>query len=106
MKKEPSLADYPYVVVRFRCRRCTRAGQSRLARLAEKYGADLELEELLDIIAATCELPRRPPFGRRPRKVGTYCGIYLPDFEDRSRPPDKPAEPVPLRAIDGSGKVA
>lgn len=101
MEREPCLNDYPYVLVRFRCRRCRRQGQSRLARLAEKYGADLGLEELLDIIAATCELPRRPPFGRKPRKMAVYCGIYLPDYEHKGRPPDMPAEPLPLRAIDG-----
>lgn len=100
MDRDPCLIDYPYVLVRFRCTRCKRAGQSKLARLAEKFGADCPLEELLDIMAADCHLVRRPPLGRKPKKMGTYCGIYLPDYEYHPRPPDLPRERMTVVRTD------
>ena len=39
------LVDYPYVLVRFRCDICKRSGQSRLARLADKYGCRTTLDD-------------------------------------------------------------
>ena len=38
---------YPFVVVRIGCDLCERAGAYRLARLAEKFGAGISLDELL-----------------------------------------------------------
>ena len=40
------LSSYPYVVVRVACRRFTRKGSYRLARLAAKYGAEIPMTEL------------------------------------------------------------
>ena len=52
------LSDFPWVIVRIDCPLCPRRkGQYRLARLAEKYGADVQLCDLLDRIALDC--PRR-----------------------------------------------
>lgn len=102
MEPTPRLVDYPYVTVRFRCQHCKRRGQQRLARLAERFGADCTLDELLDIISASCPVPRRPPPGRKARKYAIYCGIYLPDFEYRPRPPDQPGQPLRLVKDDAA----
>jgi hypothetical protein len=51
-----ALATFPYVVVRIACRNCKRRGSYRLARLAERYGADTTLDELLIKVTADCNL--------------------------------------------------
>jgi len=48
------LSSYPYVVVRIACRRCTRKGSYRLARLAAKYNAEIPMMELLAHLAGDC----------------------------------------------------
>ncbi len=63
------LVEYPWVVVRLSCRICPRHGRARLARLAERYGAEIELEDMLDRIAWTCPYPRRPEPGRKAAEV-------------------------------------
>ena len=50
---------YPYIVVRIGCRRCTRKGAYRLARLAAKYGAEIPMMELLAHLAGDCAIPDR-----------------------------------------------
>src|SRR5262249_56523016 len=50
-----TLLTYPYVIVRIACDACNRCGRYRLARLAEKYGADVELETLLGYLAGDCK---------------------------------------------------
>ncbi|MGE4409625.1 MAG: hypothetical protein AB7D33_03530 [Sphingobium sp.] len=92
----PLLVDYPWVLVRFACTVCGRRGQTRLARLAERYGADCTLERLLDAVAWTCPYPRHEGAGRKHRKYTVYCGIYLPDLEGRPRPPDLPGPHLQL----------
>lgn len=77
------LVEYPYVLVRFRCDVCRRSGQSRLARLAHKYGCEMDLEELA--LRMTRDCPWRDD--RR-----STCGIYMPDMPPRM-PPDKPSNP-------------
>ena len=42
------LAIYPYVVVRIRCRVCSRKGAYRLARLAAKFGPEIGLRDLVN----------------------------------------------------------
>lgn len=89
---------YPYVVVRFSCSSCRRRGRMRLARLAEKYGADISISDLLNNIAWSCPLPRPGCGHRKPQKYAARCGIYLPDLESGSRPPpDMP--PIGLRLV-------
>ena len=104
MTKTPRLlVEYPYVLVRFGCSICHRRGQARLARLAEKHGADITLEDLLDRVAYTCPYPRL----RRPRKYQVGCGINLPDIEDRSpSPPDLPGSPIKLIVNNDTGEAA
>lgn len=85
-----TLADYPYVVVRIECGLCGRRGRYRLARLAERFGADIPLEDLLDRIAGRrCRYPR-PWRVRRVPKLMAVCHIMLPDLVQAPRPPDLP----------------
>lgn len=92
------LVDYPYVLVRFSCTMCRRRGQARLARLADKYGAEMSYEDLLNAVAWSCPLPREGSQHRNPQKYGARCGIYLPDIGEGSHPPpDLP--PAGLRLV-------
>ncbi len=80
------LSSYPYVVVRIACRRCTRRGSYRLARLAAKYGSEIEMMELLGHLAGDCAIwdARHPGVPR--------CGAYFLDLEFPAPPPDRPTE--------------
>ena len=49
-----TLLTYPYVVVRLACRFCPRAGAYRLVRLAEKYGADASIDDVMMRLASDC----------------------------------------------------
>jgi len=77
------LRDYPYVVVRFACRDCPRVGRYRLAVLAERFGAEALLIDVLEAISAPCLRSKERHPNRR-------CQAYLPDLVD-PRPPDVPA---------------
>jgi hypothetical protein len=70
------LADYPRDVIRIECELCARAGRYRLEGLIERYGPDMGLPELLDVLAK-CE--RKGDLSRR-------CGARYPDLL-ASRPP-------------------
>lgn len=96
------LVDYPYVVVRFACTYCRRRGRMRLARLADKYGADISIEALLNDVAWSCPLPRPGRDHRKPQKYAARCGIYLPDIESSPRPPDVPFEGLRLVKSDAA----
>jgi len=84
MGKQPRLVDYPWVVVRIACPTCGRHGRTRLA---EKYGAEITLDDLLDRIAWTCPYPRHPPAGQKRRKLHVYSGVWLPDLVHLIPPP-------------------
>ena len=83
MERE-TLATYPLVSVRIACRNCKRRGSYRLARLAERYGADTTLEDLLIKVTADCNLA-----SNRTGRPGCRAA-YFPDL-DRSQP-DLPRE--------------
>ena len=83
MDRDCRLRDYPYVVVRFACRDCPRVGQYRLAVLAERFGADASMVDVLAAISSTCLRNKEKHPGRR-------CQAYLPDLVD-PKPPDLPA---------------
>jgi hypothetical protein len=51
-----ALSSYPYVTVRLACRRCSRSGSYKLARLADKYGAEIRITDLLGFLAGDCKL--------------------------------------------------
>lgn len=81
-----TLSNYPYVNVRVACRRCKRQGSYRLARLAAKFGAEIDMADLLTRLA--CDCPDWAP--RHPVKPG--CGAYFPDLDFPRAPPDRPTE--------------
>ena len=87
------LSEYPYVVVRIACSKCPRSGQYRLARLAERYGAEIGLVELLNAVAADC--PKRKA---KSLDVYNICGAFYPDRRD-PKPPDMPAGATRLRIV-------
>lgn len=87
------LRDYPFVVVRFACRDCPRIGRYRLAVLAERFGADADLRDVLEAISSACPRGREAHPARR-------CEAYYPDLADPG-PPDLPASARTLRVIRG-----
>ena len=78
------LSSYPYVIVRVACSRCPRHGSYRLARLADRYGAEAGMHTVLTMLSADCKLAERgrPGIDR--------CGAFFPDLGG-ARPPDQPA---------------
>jgi hypothetical protein len=99
MFRNVRLSDYPWVVVRIECRICPRQGRYRLARLAARFGAEVEMRRVLEALAHDCRLMRP---GVRPRKYEAQCGVRLPDLELHT-PRRHPAEDglTPTRAQSG-----
>lgn len=88
-----TLATYPYVVVRLECSLCGRKGRYRLARLADKYGANCSLKELVELLAGDCKHR-----GRQRHPIRPGCGARLKDLAGPERPPpDMP--PTKLRIV-------
>ena len=76
------LASFPYVKVRLACRKCSREGGYKLARLADKYGANVRMDDLLRMLVGDCKfIDPRHPFAPR-------CGAYFADFDRPPKPPD------------------
>ena len=96
MSDSNRLLFYPYVVVRVACSRCARSGSYRLTRLAERYGSNISMPELLDALSADCR------FRANTRVAGHYerCGAIFPDL-GKPTPPDMPPTPRGLRVIKG-----
>ena len=91
------LVTYPYVMVRVGCTRCHRKGAYRLARLAERYGADIDMMRLLTMLSADCAF-RQP--GKRFAGNFEVCGACYPDLR-RPTPPDMPPAMGKLRVVEG-----
>lgn len=88
------LVYFPYILVRIGCARCTRTGAFRLARLAEKFGANISLDNLIAKLTWDCAFrnARHPIMG--------HCEARYLDLGPPPRPPpDLP--PKPLRVIPG-----
>ncbi|MCX8254649.1 hypothetical protein RHAL1_00610 [Beijerinckiaceae bacterium RH AL1] len=85
LRSRMRLSSYPYVTVRVACSRCPRRGAYRLARLADRYGAEITLPYLIEALAADCKL-------RDHRRLNLYdrCGAHFPDVMS-PKPPDEPA---------------
>ena len=79
------LSSYPYVIVRIACTRCSRSGSYRLARLADRYGAEIELPWLMEHLAGDCKLREK---GRM--NIYDRCGAKFVDLVSR-KPADDPA---------------
>ena len=92
------LSGYPYVVVRIACSKCARSGAYRLARLADRYGAEAQMNSVLAMLSADCKLAERgrPGINR--------CGAFFPDLSgDGPRlPPDDflPRKRPRLKLVD------
>ena len=84
------LRDYPYVIVRFACRHCPRLGRYRVAVLAERYGADVDMEDVLEAVSSSC----RGRTGER----GMNCGACFPDLPPE-KPPDLPRSLLPRERL-------
>jgi hypothetical protein len=91
------LSDFPWVIVRIGCPLCPhRKGQYRLAHLAEKFGAAIQLCDLLDRIALDC--PRKIlPWERAPDQYDSMCKARFTDLEVASPPP--PDLPPAMRKL-------
>lgn len=69
------LVDYPYAVVRVKCRFCPGYLRGyRLARLAARLGADMDMHALLDLL----ECGRGRP--HKLRKLQQFCGMLFADL--------------------------
>ena len=91
------LTEFPWVVARISCKFCRRKGQYRTVRLAERYGADVELERLLEILAADCRYMRP---GEKARKYEERCGVRFTDLDGAGPPHDRPpALVVPILKV-------
>jgi hypothetical protein len=88
------LADFLYVSVRLVCRKRSRKGSYRLARLASRYGSEIRLPEFLAFLVGECDLWET----NRPWKRA--CGAFFVDLE-RPKPPDLPAAMTKPRLIKG-----
>jgi hypothetical protein len=89
------LSQFPWVVVRVGCKFCPRKGHYRLARLAAKFGPEIELTALMDRLAFDCPW-RRFPAERPANQYDPKCGAWFTDLEPPPRPPDLP---TPLRRV-------
>lgn len=78
------LSQFPHVVFRMSCSLCTRRGTYRLARLAEKFGAETEVEDVVRAISMDCPWQRSKRDGP-PRKYEARCNAFV---EIEERPPD------------------
>jgi hypothetical protein len=88
------LKDYPFIVVRLACRQCPRIGRYRVAVLAERFGADADMEDVLGAVSASCGVKQN---------TRLRCGAYFPDLPP-DKPPDLPKALLPrerLRTIRG-----
>ncbi len=81
------------MVVRFACHDCPRIGRYRLAVLAERFGAEALVADVLEAISSACLRNKEKHPSRR-------CQAYLPDLQD-PKPPDLPAALKRLRVISG-----
>ena len=98
------LADYPFILVRISCEKCRREGSYKLARLAEAYGAGIELDELAEILTRDCAR-RNDERTRFKRNAGPACFAEFPDLRI-PRPPDLPPAIGALRVIEGGRRKA
>ncbi len=102
MRPKPEfIVDWPWIIVRVSCSYCSRRGAFRLARIAEKYGAECGVERMRLLLAGDC-----PWAGEhfKPQKYRKGCGLYFPDLEGAPRPPDLPPAVGALIVIEGGKK--
>jgi hypothetical protein len=77
------LAFYPFVVVRIASRICSRSGSYPLARLAAKYGPEINLRDLTDRQVLYDSLWQSEA---RSKKGKSACGVTCPTLSIGVRP--------------------
>ena len=77
------------VLVRIGCTVCQRAGECRLARLAERCGAEATLEASLYDLIRDCRCRNMPHRPSRLKDRGDWQA-YFSDLHSPPRPPDMP----------------
>lgn len=75
------LSQYPFARLRVECRVCERRGSYSIAKLAERYGAEIGFEALMLILTRSCQW-QRGPRDRPPRQYQQRCLAFLPDLQD------------------------
>lgn len=88
------LSQYPHARLRIACGPCGRRGDYSVARLAERYGAEITLHELLRRLTAGCKW-QRAPSDALPRPYEPRCLAVFPDLTET--PPPAPG----LRVVAG-----
>jgi len=86
------LSHYPYIVIRIECPTCKRSGRYRLARLADRFGAETSLDAVVHWLSLDC-----PWRGERRGE----CQVRLVDLGASGRPPDLPPAMMGLRVVKG-----
>jgi|TARA_R110000823_G_C15950930_1_gene501710 hypothetical protein len=76
------LRDYPLEHVRLACKKCGRSGSYSKQDLVERYGAGIELPDLLKEIAVDC--PRNSELHA---VAMDPCGVIYPDLTSTERVP-------------------
>jgi hypothetical protein len=72
ISRTPTLADWPYRMVRLACDHCPRRGQYRKDTLIEEFSGDMLMPDVRHLIAIAECLRRNPP--------GQACGVYYADL--------------------------
>ena len=69
------LSQYPHIVLRVACLTCPRKGRYRIVRLAERYGAEIMLLQLIEELAKGCP--------QRSERINLYrrCRAFFPDVD-------------------------
>jgi hypothetical protein len=73
ISRTPTLAEWPYRMVRLACDYCPRRGQPRKETLIERFGGDVLMPDVRHLIA---ECPRKDA-------PGAACGVYYADLRGR-----------------------
>ena len=90
------LSQFPYVRVRIRCPHCpARRGDYSLARLAERFGAEASLADVLFELTRGCKW-QVPPATKR-RKYIPYCRAGFVDLDGGPAPDLPPDDEPPAR---------
>jgi hypothetical protein len=74
ISRPPTLAEWPYRMVRLACDHCPRRGQYRKDTLIARLGGDVLMPDVRHLIA---QCPRKDA-------PGAACGVYYADLRERS----------------------
>jgi hypothetical protein len=72
ISRTPTLAEWPYRMVRLACDYCSRRGQYRKETLIARFGGEVLMPDVRHMIA---ECPRKDA-------PGAACGVYYADLRE------------------------